>query len=269
MKANTALRVVAELSASQWGMVTTAQAVSRGVTRLDLSRLTDAGHLVRLAHGIYRDAGAPSDEFEDLRAAWLSTEPGRLAGLRLADPAEQVVVVAGISAARLHDIGDLPADRHEFVSPVRRQSQRREVHYRHRRIAADDVTVVAGLPVTTTEHTIADLVEDRTDLSLVADALRDAATKWSVDSVRLGQLLAPLAARNGFRKESGIALLNHLIELAGLDIESLARKIAASPTLGALVAAKHVGHETADTTVLPPSELLVLADIARQVANVG
>jgi hypothetical protein len=66
---------------------------------------------VRLAHGIYRDAGAPSDEFEDLRAAWLSTEPGKLAEQRLSAPASGVVV-AGASAARLHQIGDLPADRH-------------------------------------------------------------------------------------------------------------------------------------------------------------
>ena len=35
-------------------------------------RLCSAGHLERLAQGVYRDAGAPSVEFEGLRAAWLS-----------------------------------------------------------------------------------------------------------------------------------------------------------------------------------------------------
>lgn len=32
------------------------------------------------------------------------------------------VVFAGASAARLHGIGDLWADRHDFVSPVRRKA---------------------------------------------------------------------------------------------------------------------------------------------------
>ena len=78
MKSTEALRVLAELTSYQWGMVTSAQASMRGVTRLDLSRLADSGHTIRLAHGVYMDAGAPGDQYDDLRAAWLSTEPKRL-----------------------------------------------------------------------------------------------------------------------------------------------------------------------------------------------
>ena len=85
MKATVALQVIADITASQWGMVTTAQAGALGVPRLMLARLAEAGHLERLAQGVYRDAGAPSDEFEDLRAAWLSTEPKLLAEERLSD----------------------------------------------------------------------------------------------------------------------------------------------------------------------------------------
>ena len=97
--------MLAELSASQWGMVTTAQAAAHGVGRLDLSRLAKAGHLERLAHGVYRAAGAPADEFESLRAAWLAADPSRTAEARLPDLVGGIVVM-GESAAALHGVGD-------------------------------------------------------------------------------------------------------------------------------------------------------------------
>ena len=119
MRSAEALRLLAELAASQWGMMTTAQAASIGVERLDLSRLSRAGHIERLVHGIYRDAGAPSDEFEGLRAAWLAADPSRIAEERLQDLPGGAVVM-GESAALLHGVGDLPADRHELSTAVRR-----------------------------------------------------------------------------------------------------------------------------------------------------
>lgn len=50
------------------GMVTTAQG-GRGRGRIGSTSpwLAKAGHLERLAHGVYRAAGAPADEFESLR----------------------------------------------------------------------------------------------------------------------------------------------------------------------------------------------------------
>ena len=248
MKSTEALRVLAELTSYQWGMVTSAQASMRGVTRLDLSRLTDGGHLIRLAHGVYMNAGAPGDEFDDLRAAWLRTEPKRLGEVRIKDRANGVVI-AGESATRLHHIGDFRALQHDFVSPARRQSQRRELRYRQRALDPGDVTLVEGLPVMTIESTVADLVEDLKDLSLVADALRDASGKRILDLNRLRELLAPLAARNSFRPHDGAALLNRLMQIAGLDVESLSRLISRSPTLGTLA---QVARQVANVSVLDP-----------------
>ncbi len=242
MKSTEALRMLAELTSYQWGMVTSAQASMRGITRLDLSRLAEAGHLTRLAHGVYMDAGAPGDEFDDLRAAWLSTEPKRPGYERNKDHPSGVVI-AGPSAARLHSIGDLWADRHDFVSPVRRQSQRRDIRYRQRALDPRDVTLVEGLPTMTIERTIADLVEDLAELSLVADALRDASHKRILDVDRLRDLLAPLAERNGFRKGDGAALLNRLMEIAGIDADSLARLLARSPSYATLA---HVAQQVAN-----------------------
>ena len=248
MRSTEALRILAELTSYQWGMVTSAQASMRGITRLDLSRLAAAGHLTRLAHGVYMDAGAPGGQFDDLRAAWLSTEPERLAYERTKDGANGVII-AGESASRLHDIGDFWASRHDFVSPVRRQSQRREIRYRQRALYPQDIALVKGMPVMTRERAIADLVEDVAELSLVANALRDASWQTRLDLGRLEELLAPLAARNGFRSGDGGALLNRLLQIAGLDVESLARLIARSPTLGTLA---QVAKQVAHMTVLDP-----------------
>lgn len=233
MKSKDAFRVLAEVTAYQWGMVTSAQASMHGITRLDLSRLAADGQLERVAHGVYKDAGAPAGPHADLQAAWLSTDPKSMGEARIKDAASGVVV-AGESAADLHGIGDLRALRHDFVSPARRQSQRSAIRYRQRILDPRDVTLVVGLPVMTMERTIADLVDDIKDLSLVADALRDASSKRDLDLERLRALLAPLSHRNGLAKGDGAALLDRLMEIAGIDIDSLTRFIARSPTYSSL-----------------------------------
>lgn len=81
----------------------------------------------------------------------------------------------------------------------------------------------------TRERTIADLVEDVAELSLVADAMRDASWQTRLDLGHLEGLLAPLAARNGCARGDGAALLRRLMQIAGLDIESLSRSARVSP----------------------------------------
>ena len=239
MKSREALRVLAEVSESQWGMVTSAQASARGVSHMNLTRLAESGDLVRLSHGIYKDAGAPGGQHEDLHAAWLSTDPAKLAYERL-DERPGSAVVSGESAARLHGIGDLRAMKSEFTTPTRKQTQRTDVRYRTRALPDQDVTVREGLTATTRERTIADLVEDRHDFSIVGNALRDAARQSRLDVDRLTELLSPLAERNGHRKGDGDALLEELMRVAGLDQESVAKQIASIPSLGSLVAAQYL-----------------------------
>ena len=234
MKSIEALRILGEATTQQWGLVTTAQAGALGVTRLTLSRLADSDHLERLAYGVYREAGAPSTEFENLRAAWLSTEPKLLAEERLHDLTEGVVV-ASSSAALLHDIGDLWANRHEFVTANRRQTQRAEIRYRRRLLNDCDITLVAGLPVMTLERTLADLLDDIGEMSLVADALGMAVKKQQLDYDQLCKLFGPLAERNGFKRHDGNAVLARLLKIAGLDPDSIARRIMASPALNSRI----------------------------------
>lgn len=255
MQYRPALRELAEVTESQWGMVTSAQAIARGVTHLSLSRLTESGDLVRLAHGVYRDAGAPSDEHQSLRADWLAIEPERLAWERVNDR-PGFATVSGESAARLHGIGNLRAMRSEFITPVRKQTQRQDVRYRTRALTSQDVTIREGLPVTTLERTIADLVEQRVQLDHVADALRDAARTSHLDTDRLADLLAPLAERNGHRKGDGEALLEQLLEATRIDLVSLSKQIAEVPHLGAMVSREYLARMDES------SEPLILAEPA-------
>ena len=47
MKSRVALQQLAEVTESQWGMVTTAQARAQGIDHMTLKRLNDDGHLIR------------------------------------------------------------------------------------------------------------------------------------------------------------------------------------------------------------------------------
>lgn len=251
MKSNDALRVLSRATSRQWGMVTTAQAESLGVSRVNLARMARAELLVRLAHGVYRDAGTPIDQYEDLRVAWLSTEPRLFADERI-ERRECDIVISGKSAAMLHESGDLRSERHEFSSPKRRQTQRGELRYRQRILQPEDVVLVEGLPTTSLEQTIIDLVEERTDLSLVADVLRDATKRTRLDIGKLTVGLSPLAARNGFTRGDGDAFLDHLSSLAGLDVKSLARRISATDPLAFQVSVDFLEHLAARRLLTSP-----------------
>lgn len=198
---------------------------------MNLVRLEQSGDLIRVAHGIYRDAGAPADEHEQIRAAWLAADPTKLAHERLDDDPISAVV-SGRSAAALHGIGDLPAEVHELTTPTRKQTQRDDLRYRIRVLPSQDIAVRGGLPLTTRERTIADLVEEREDLSLVADVLRDAARQSTLDTGHLVALLSLLAARNGHPRGDGDSLLRQLLDTAGLGVDDMVRTVTSVPSVG-------------------------------------
>jgi len=94
-------------------------------------------------------------------------------------------VAAGVTAAVVHGVGDFFSDGFDFIVPARKGTRLPGVRLRIRHLTQDEVILVDGLPTLTVERTIADLIEIGTDLSLVADAVRDA--------VRADKLVAPSA----------------------------------------------------------------------------
>jgi predicted transcriptional regulator of viral defense system len=202
---------LASVTSWQWGLVTTAQALDVGVSRLDLSRLARRGLLEREAHGVYRLAGAPANRLEPLRVAWVSTNPKAAASDRLASQVPDAVV-SGPAAAHVHGIGVLVPKPYEFTVPARRQTQRAGLVYRVRRLAPEDVTRASELPVTTVERTIADLLDEGWGVDLVGGVVADADR---VDEQLMVRLLAPLAGRSGFKAGDGAALWRELQRQAG------------------------------------------------------
>ena len=83
-------------------------------------------------------------------------------------------------------------------------------------LPAADVTRVEGVPVMTPMRTLADLVEQWVDLSLVADVLRDADARGVADLRELARHLDPLAGRDGL--PSGGAFAEQLALDAGLGV---------------------------------------------------
>jgi len=86
----------------RWGLVTTAQAETVGVSRKQLARMASAGAVERVAQGVHRMAGPPPQDHEALYATWLA-----LGGATLprAETGVAPVVAAGQTAAMVHGIG--------------------------------------------------------------------------------------------------------------------------------------------------------------------
>lgn len=205
-------RAIAALAERRGGLVTTAEAQRAGVTLMQLSRMAASGQLIRLAQGVYRAAGAPEPEHETTLVAWLA-----LGGATLDDTATgaPAVVAAGQTASALHHIGDLWPTREEFIVPRRRGTRLHNIKLRVETLAPADVTIAAGVPTLTVERTIADLVAQWADLSLVADVIRDAHQQGKVVFPRrLSEYLNPLAGPNGY--PTGEVFLQALSAAAGL-----------------------------------------------------
>lgn len=184
------------------------------MSRVQLTRLVQDGMLTRLAHGVYVLRGAAGVEYLELRAAWLGLEPEEMAADRLRRR-HQGAVVSHASAARLHQLGDLEADRHEFILPTRKQTRRPDVRLHRGVLTPDEVVTVAGLPTTTPERIIVDLLDDHHDGEHIARVLASAVRSRSIDLEQLAPRLAPYGARFGFVRGDGQQVLDHLLELGG------------------------------------------------------
>ena len=168
-----ALRL-ADIAASQWGMLTTAQARVHGVARANVAHRVRTGELEQTNHyGVCRLAAAPSSHLDDLRAAWLSTNHEALAPQRTA-VSRPDAVIASAAAASVHSIGDVYPAPYLLIVPGRRQSTTGAIAYSWRALDSRDIEIIKGLPVTTRERTIVDLLGDEGDVTIAADALQDA-----------------------------------------------------------------------------------------------
>lgn len=233
-----------DIAVGQWGMITTAQARVHGVARTNLAHRVRIGALERTGHyGVYRLASAATSPLDDLRAAWLSTNPAVLA-LDRVGASRRDAVVASAAAALIHGIGDVYPAPYRMIVPGRRQTTTGAIVYSWRALDPGDVEVVDGLPVTTRERTILDLLVDEGDVSVAADALGAALRgEYDLDEARLAHLLDPYSEQLGQGPGHGMGALTYLMVTAGMDpvseasraIDRVLRLRAQLPGLEALV----------------------------------
>lgn len=172
MKALNSLNILQDLCASQKGMFTAAQALGLGVGKMDLFRLSENGHVERMARGVYRASAAPPFREEDVYAAWLALDPAVAAFSR---PVDGSGFTASLNtAAWLQGLGELNASPMTFSCPRRRQTRSTRLRFLKRALPAGDVVLVAGVPTTSPRRTVLDLIDHGEDLSLVSAVLRDA-----------------------------------------------------------------------------------------------
>lgn len=200
------------IAADQWGLVTRRQAERAGVPRSTFDRLTsDQGLIERVAHGVYRLTIAPPSDHVALRAAWLQLAPGVPAWERT--PAQGVV--SHRSAAALYGVGDLPADRHDFTVPTRKQSRRADVRLHHRQLDAGEWIQLRGLLVTRPARIAGDLLQEDEDPEAVGQITADGIRAVYDHPGTFAAALGPHAARFGLSRGDGLALLRWLLDLVG------------------------------------------------------
>ncbi len=201
-----------ELCQEQWGLVTRRQMEEEGIGPTTLDRLTSPGGVLdRVASGVYRLVGAPIPNHLDLRAAWLQLAPGLPAWERTAEEG----VVSHRSAAAMYGLGHLPADRHEFTLPKRRQTRRSDVRIHVRSLTDGEWIRLRGLPVTRPSRIASDLLFDHEDPEGVARLVADAIRPVYDYPGTFADSLAPHAARFGLRKGDGLGLLRWFLDMTG------------------------------------------------------
>jgi hypothetical protein len=198
----------------RWGLLTTEQATAAGISRNQLSRMAANGAIERVAQGVYRMGGAPRQDLEPIYATWLAL--GGATTPRTADGVAPIVA-AGVTAAVIHQAGDFFLEDLDFIVPARKGTRLPGVRLRIRHLTRTEVIPVNALPTLTIERTIADLVEQRLDLTLVANVVRDALRSGKLVSPdRLITYLDPIARRSrALPGDDGRSLADHLFGLVG------------------------------------------------------
>ena len=175
-----------EIAEGQAGYFTAGQAQMAGFSWERLSSNVKSGRFARVAHGIYRLNHFPGSPNEDLFVAWLRTGPSS--------------VVSHESALMIYGLSDvLPGEVHMIV-PRTASRRRKGIRQHTNRLQADETTKRNGLPVTTVERTIADVILGGLSEEQVRLAIEDALGRGLTNPTALLQQ----AQRSGRKAERTI-----------------------------------------------------------------
>jgi predicted transcriptional regulator of viral defense system len=168
-----------EIAESQGGFLAARQAVDAGIARSTLSyHVTEGDALERVAHGVYRMRRFPTSPHGHVIAAWLA--------LARADG-----VVSHVSALELLDLTDLIADEVHISLPRAKRGLRTPPgvcsHFTARPIGRRHRRQVLGIPVTSVERTVTDMLRssgwtEQTDLAIRQAVQRGLTTRRRLEA---------------------------------------------------------------------------------------
>jgi predicted transcriptional regulator of viral defense system len=164
------------------GLVTADQARHSGFTDSVLARLAQRGRIERVSRGVYRLPYFPPNRFSQYHEVvlWAMANCG---------PAEAAVSHA--SALSVYGISDSNPDTIHLNVPRSARLRREKpkglvVHYAD--IAAEDIKVHEGIPVTTVARTVRDLLEAGARIDLIRQAISEARREGYVDAAEARRL---------------------------------------------------------------------------------
>lgn len=158
------------LAEEQDGLFTSKEARSLGIQDSVLVRLRQRGRLERMSRGVYRIAHYPAERLAQYREAILWTQ---------ASSGPENIALSHETALLLYGISDANPSRVNLTVPE--SARMRRVHPKwitiHRaNLATEDIQLHEGMPVTTVERSILDVLATthRTDFArqAITDALR-------------------------------------------------------------------------------------------------
>jgi predicted transcriptional regulator of viral defense system len=159
------------IAETQSGYFTTGQARSAGYKYERLSDMTSQGQLIRVHHGIYRLIHFPASRFEDLHVASLRTGSGS--------------VISHESALSVYGLSDVLPSQPHVIIPRSGSLRRKGIRLHTNQIRKDEITTREGLPITTPECTIADVIASGLEFAFIKQAIEQALSRGLTSKQKL------------------------------------------------------------------------------------
>ena len=173
---------LAALAEEKDGLVTADEARKAGFTDSVLARLAQRGRIERTSRGVYRIPWLTPGRFSQYREAVLWA---------MANRGPDKVAVSHSTALAVYEISDAnPHTIHLTVpraSRLRRQKPNGVILHRED-LAPGDIMVLEGIPLTTIDKTVTDLLHSGCRVDLVRQAISDARREGFIQEAKARQL---------------------------------------------------------------------------------
>ncbi len=170
------------LAEDQDGLFTSKEARSLGIRDSVLVRLRQRGRLERMSRGVYRIAQYPAERLAQYREAVLWAQ---------ASNGPERIALSHETALLLYGISDVNPPRVNLTVPV--SARMRRVHPKwieiHRaNLATEDIELHEGMPVTTVERSILDVLATTHRSDFAREAITDALRKGLLNPAQAGAI---------------------------------------------------------------------------------